>query len=61
MLIVNFPDAFDVIKIIGMLYLITLGVIQWRKKVEGLDISTSRSKSVFLRLENYFPKDFLWI
>ena len=38
-LIVNFPSAFVVIKIIGMLYLIALGIIQCIRKVESLDIS----------------------
>ena len=46
-LIVNFPSAFGVIKIIGMLYLITLGIIQWRKKAENLDLSVTNSKSTF--------------
>ncbi|MGE4570657.1 MAG: LysE family transporter [Gammaproteobacteria bacterium] len=46
-LIVNFPGAFGVIKIIGMLYLIALGVIQWRRKAEQLNISTGTLMSAF--------------
>jgi homoserine/homoserine lactone efflux protein len=46
-LIVNFPGAFGVIKIIGMLYLVALGVIQWRRKVERPNISTDASMSAY--------------
>jgi homoserine/homoserine lactone efflux protein len=46
-LIVNFPGAFDAIKIIGMLYLIALGVVQWRRKVEQLNLSMDASMSAF--------------
>lgn len=46
-LIVNFPSAFGVIKIIGMLYLITLGIIQWRQKVEHLALSVTETKNTF--------------
>ena len=46
-LIVNFPSAFGVIKIIGMLYLITLGIIQWRQKVERLALSGADTKNTF--------------
>ena len=46
-LIVNFPSAFGVIKIIGMLYLITLGIIQWRQKVEHLALSGTNTKNTF--------------
>ena len=46
-LIVNFPSAFGVIKIIGMLYLITLGIIQWRQKVEHLALSVTETNNTF--------------
>jgi len=36
-----------VIKIIGMLYLVALGVIQWRRKVERPNISTDASMSAY--------------
>ena len=40
-LIDQFPSIFSIIKILGMLYLITLGVMQWLKKIE--QISTSKA------------------
>ena len=39
-LIDQFPGIFSIIKILGMLYLIVLGVLQWFKKIE--QISTSK-------------------
>jgi len=39
-LIDQFPGIFSIIKILGMLYLIVLGALQWFKKVE--QISTSK-------------------
>ena len=39
-LIDQFPGIFSIIKILGMLYLIVLGVLQWLKKIE--QISTSK-------------------
>lgn len=40
-LIDQFPSIFSIIKILGMLYLIALGVMQWLKKIE--QISTSKA------------------
>jgi homoserine/homoserine lactone efflux protein len=39
-LIDQFPGIFSIIKILGMLYLIVLGALQWFKKIE--QISTSK-------------------
>ena len=39
-LIDQFPGIFSIIKILGMLYLIVLGILQWLKKIE--QISTSK-------------------
>ena len=39
-LIDQFPGTFSIIKILGMLYLIVLGALQWFKKIE--QISTSK-------------------
>jgi homoserine/homoserine lactone efflux protein len=39
-LIDQFPGIFSIIKILGMLYLIVLGALQWLKKIE--QISTSK-------------------
>ena len=36
-LINQFPSVFIVIKILGMLYLIVLGILQWLKKIEQID------------------------
>ncbi|MDC0198502.1 LysE family transporter [Candidatus Thioglobus sp.] len=35
-LINQFPSVFTVIKILGMLYLIALGILQWLKKIEQI-------------------------
>ena len=40
-LIDQFPSIFSIIKILGMLYLIALGIMQWLKKIE--QISTSKA------------------
>ena len=36
-LINQFPSVFIIIKILGMLYLIVLGIMQWLKKIEQID------------------------
>lgn len=59
MLIVNFPGAFGVMKIIGMLYLIALGVIQLRQKVESLDTSTTYSNKVFKASKSFIQGFFV--
>ena len=58
-LIVNFPGAFGVIKIIGMIYLITLGAMQWRRKVEQLNLSTDPLVSGFSWLTSFFQGFFV--
>ena len=40
-LIDQFPSIFSIIKMLGMLYLIALGIMQWLKKIE--QISTSKA------------------
>ena len=40
-LIDQFPSIFSIIKMLGMLYLIALGIMQWLKKIE--QISTSKT------------------
>ena len=44
-LINQFPSIFIIIKILGMVYLIVLGIMQWLKKVE--QISTSKDNNHF--------------
>jgi len=46
-LIVNFPGAFGVIKVIGMIYLVALGVVQWLRKVEKIDLKEGVQRGVF--------------
>jgi len=52
-LIVNFPSAFGVIKILGMLYLISLGIIQWSRRIEQLSLSIDGSNSTFKARESF--------
>ena len=58
-LIVNFPSAFGVIKILGMLYLIALGVIQWRQKVEPISLSHANTKSAFRAKKSFIQGFFV--
>ena len=62
-LINQFPSVFIFIKILGMLYLIVLGVLQWRKKIEQIatnedhkvsfQSSQSTSSRLFCKFNEY--------
>ena len=56
-LIDQFPSIFSIIKILGMLYLIALGVIQWLKKIEQITTSKGSLNDTFSPL-NSFLKGF---
>ena len=46
-LINQFPSVFIVIKILGMLYLIVLGILQWLKKIEQIDTNEDHQSLSF--------------
>jgi len=46
-LIDQFPSIFIIIKVLGMVYLIVLGIMQWLKKIEQISTSTDELKSSF--------------
>lgn len=46
-LINQFPSVFIIIKILGMLYLIVLGIMQWLKKIEQIDTNEDHSSLAF--------------
>ena len=50
-LIDQFPSVFIIIKILGMLYLIILGIMQWLKKIEQISTSREESQIVFSPLK----------
>ena len=50
-LINQFPSVFIVIKILGMLYLIVLGVMQWLKKIEQIDTNENHGSLTFSPLK----------
>ena len=50
-LIDQFPSVFIIIKILGMLYLIVLGIMQWLKKIEQISTSREESQIVFSPLK----------
>ena len=50
-LINQFPSVFIVIKILGMLYLIVLGVLQWLKKIEQIDTNEDHQSLSFRPLK----------
>ena len=56
-LIDQFPSIFSIIKILGMLYLIALGAIQWLKKIEQITTSKGSLNDTFSPL-NSFLKGF---
>lgn len=51
MLIDQFPSVFIVIKIIGMAYLIILGLLQWLKKIEQIATTENKLKVTFSPLK----------
>jgi len=58
-LIDQFPSIFRIIKAIGMIYLIALGVIQWLKKIEQISTSKEPLKSGFSPLKGLFQGFFV--
>ena len=46
-LINQFPSVFIIIKILGMLYLIVLGIMQWLKKIEQIDTNEDQGSLTF--------------
>ena len=50
-LIKQFPSLFIVIKILGMLYLIVLGILQWLKKIEQIDTNEDHQSLSFRPLK----------
>ncbi len=46
-LIDQFPAIFSIIKILGMLYLIVLGIMQWFKKIEQITTSSAHVEISF--------------
>lgn len=46
-LINQFPSVFIIIKILGMLYLIVLGIMQWLKKIEQIDTNEDHGSLTF--------------
>ena len=58
-LIDQFPSIFRIIKAIGMIYLIALGVIQWLKKIEQISTSKEALKSGFSPLKGLFQGFFV--
>ena len=46
-LINQFPSVFIIIKILGMLYLIVLGIMQWLKKIEQIDTNEDHGRLTF--------------
>jgi len=46
-LINQFPSVFIFIKILGMLYLIVLGIMQWLKKIEQIDTNEDHGSLTF--------------
>jgi len=51
-LIDQFPSVFIVIKILGMAYLVILGLIQWLKKIEKISTSNNQLKSTYSPLNS---------
>jgi len=58
-LIDQFPAIFKVIKAIGMIYLIALGIMQWLKKIEQISTSKEVLQSSFSPLKGLFQGFFV--
>jgi homoserine/homoserine lactone efflux protein len=58
-LIDQFPAIFKIIKVIGMIYLIALGVMQWLKKIEQIATSKEVFQSSFRPLKGLFQGFFV--
>ena len=50
-LIDQFPSIFSIIKMLGMLYLIALGIMQWLKKIEQIATTENQLKGTFSPLK----------
>jgi len=58
-LIDQFPAIFKVIKVVGMIYLIALGIMQWLKKIEQISTSKEVLQSSFSPLKGLFQGFFV--
>jgi len=58
-LIDQFPAIFKIIKAIGMIYLIALGIMQWLKKIEQISTSKELLQSSFSPLKGLFQGFFV--
>ena len=58
-LIDQFPAIFKVIKAVGMIYLIALGIMQWFKKIEQISTSKEVLQSSFSPLKALFQGFFV--
>ena len=58
-LIDQFPAIFKIIKAIGMIYLIALGIMQWLKKIEQISTSKEVLQSSFSPLKALFQGFFV--
>ena len=58
-LINQFPSVFIFIKFLGMLYLIVLGVLQWRKKIEQIATNEDHNSQAFNPLKAVFQGFFV--
>mgnify|MGYP000736400978 FL=1 len=58
-LIDQFPAIFKIIKAIGMIYLIALGIMQWLKKIEQISTSKEVLQSSFSPLKGLFQGFFV--
>jgi len=58
-LIDQFPSIFKIIKVVGMIYLIALGIMQWLKKIEQISTSKEILQSSFSPLKGFFQGFFV--
>ena len=58
-LIDQFPAIFKIIKVVGMIYLIALGIMQWLKKIEQISTSKEVLQSSFSPLKGLFQGFFV--
>ena len=58
-LIDQFPAIFKIIKAVGMIYLIALGIMQWLKKIEQISTSKEVLQSSFSPLKALFQGFFV--
>ena len=58
-LINQFPSVFIFIKFLGMLYLIVLGVLQWRKKIEQIATNEDHNSQAFNPLKAVLQGSFV--